>query len=392
MSGEDEDYIENKRSDRVYVSREFSTTNSERPARYISRVLDDGERIHLDVVEGEWVLRTSSSGKMQIKLFVTADDHKVRTLHLQRFFVAGDGSRPTRLANFTLTGEQIERLLEVAALAAHGDFPGPDKVRLDAQALEHFDIDRAGVRSLLLKHQDLLAELVKTEITDRDVIAVAYRKAQLSRFERLLRDPEYFEDQKQGRGKERLWQDFFEENRWIFGYGLFQIATSGLDGLKLEQIVAGAFVGGKGKRTDALMKTNGRIASLCFVEVKTHDTPLLRQGANPYRSGAWAISRHLAGAVAQIQRTVDLAEAQIRRKLTVCDKQGDSTGEVAYLCRPRCVLVCGDLEEFVSGAGVNEEKFISFELYRRQLLAPEIVTFDELLQRAKLIVEAGASG
>lgn len=38
--------------------------------------------------------------------------------------------------------------------------------------------------------------------------------------------------------------------------------------------------------------------------------------------------------------------------------------------------------------GVNEEQFVSFELFRRQLTAPEIITFDELYERARFIVES----
>ena len=35
----------------------------------------------------------------------------------------------------------------------------------------------------------------------------------------------------------------------------------------------------------------------------------------------------------------------------------------------------------------NEDKITCFELYRRNLTSPEIVTFDELLERARYIVE-----
>jgi hypothetical protein len=35
----------------------------------------------------------------------------------------------------------------------------------------------------------------------------------------------------------------------------------------------------------------------------------------------------------------------------------------------------------------NDEKIACFELYRRNIRAPEILTFDELFQRASCIVE-----
>ncbi|WP_340571847.1 Shedu anti-phage system protein SduA domain-containing protein [Stenotrophomonas sp. G106K1] len=61
--------------------------------------------------------------------------------------------------------------------------------------------------------------------------------------------------------------------------------------------------------------------------------------------------------------------------------------EAAVAC-PRSVIVCGSLSEFVKEFGVNEDQFRSFELYRRHLFSPDVVTFDELYERAKLIVES----
>lgn len=51
-------------------------------------------------------------------------------------------------------------------------------------------------------------------------------------------------------------------------------------------------------------------------------------------------------------------------------------------------MICGSLSEFQAGRGINERKFRSFELYRRNLIRPEIITFDELYERARYIVEA----
>jgi hypothetical protein len=53
-------------------------------------------------------------------------------------------------------------------------------------------------------------------------------------------------------------------------------------------------------------------------------------------------------------------------------------------------LVVGRLSEFESDAGgTNEAKFRSFELCRRHITRPEILTFDELFERAKFIVSEG---
>ena len=46
--------------------------------------------------------------------------------------------------------------------------------------------------------------------------------------------------------------------------------------------------------------------------------------------------------------------------------------------------------EFQTDRGVNVPKFRSFELFRRHTWRPEIITFDELLHRARFIVGNGA--
>ena len=48
----------------------------------------------------------------------------------------------------------------------------------------------------------------------------------------------------------------------------------------------------------------------------------------------------------------------------------------------------GNLNEFITEFGVNKEKYSSFELYRRSIKDIEIITFDELLERAKFIVNS----
>jgi len=68
------------------------------------------------------------------------------------------------------------------------------------------------------------------------------------------------------------------------------------------------------------------------------------------------------------------------------DGKGNPTGEILYSYRPKSVLLIGKLSEFIIDKGPNREKFASFELLRKNTIAPEIITFDELLERAKFIV------
>jgi hypothetical protein len=129
-----------------------------------------------------------------------------------------------------------------------------------------------------------------------------------------------------------------------------------LNGRKLEQTVRGSSRGSSGKRVDALMKTRAEVSSMCFVEVKRHDTTLL--SAKPYRSGVWPISSEVAGGVAQIQERVRAAVGTLTSPLRPRDQLGSPTGEEVHNVEPRSFLIVGRLSEFSEGQGVNEEKFV----------------------------------
>lgn len=387
----DEDYVANKRSDRVYVSRPFKIGQSkDTEARYVTRVFDDGQRSCFDSVDDEIVIRATHDDKVQIKAVVTSDEQGLRHLTLQSFRIYKNGTRPNEQYGINLRGQEISEFVEFAKLASNMQLDNTGKLRLDRASLAHVDVDMdSAARAWIAKHPDTLRELVASEATSRDVVAVAYRRKQLAKFELLLHDDSYFDqvtaEHFKGR-KEATWQGFFERNRWIFGYGLFHLSADGFSDEKLEQMVAGATIATPGKRIDGLLRTRGRVSAACLVEIKHHRTPLLAKGN--YRAGVWQPSQELTGAVSQILMSVDGMERQFQRLLVMRDKDGNPTGEEVAVARPRSVVVCGALSEFVKDFGVNEDQFRSFELYRRHLFSPDIVTFDELYERAKLIVES----
>lgn len=84
----------------------------------------------------------------------------------------------------------------------------------------------------LLRSQDkpVVLEAVRAAIgstlSEEEITLLANRKQQLEHFEALLRDEDYFEREKERLNKkdEGVWQHFFQENQWIFGYGLKLVA------------------------------------------------------------------------------------------------------------------------------------------------------------------------
>nr|WP_107908026.1 Shedu anti-phage system protein SduA domain-containing protein [Streptomyces chartreusis] len=249
----------------------------------------------------------------------------------------------------------------------------------------------------LLTGQDRTTVLgaVKTAIggglTEEDIRLISNRKEQLQRFERLLTDPDYFlqeESLATTRGAEAVWQAFFEANQWIFGYGLNLIACESINDGKLERITTGANIfGGAGKRIDAIMRSKGLISSMLFCEIKTHDTELLAK--TPYRVGVYQASKELGGGVAQVQKTASKAQQLISSQFLtrIYEEDGTPTDTELSTTRPRQVVVIGSLREFTHNGAVNPEKMSSFELYRTSIQDVEVITFDELYERACFIVE-----
>jgi len=334
-------------------------------------------------IEGEVVVHATPAGRQQVKALFYVDDRAIETLTFQRFSTA-DG-RPTKDSSFTLRGEEIPKLLELVTVIKNTKFPGQGRVRIEETNLKDFIIDKEAARALAEENLEVVADVAEHHVTQRDITAFAYRKKELEHFRSLLHSQEYFEKTRGSSKPEAVWQAFFEKNPWIFGYGLSYIFTTALGDKKLEQVVAGNSVQRGGKRVDGLLRTRGRVSSLCFVEIKTHETPLLE--TQPYRRDSWAISGEIAGAVAQAQRSVQSAQETIGRRLDPTAPSGDPTGDPSYLFRPRSIVVAGNLAKFEATAGVNETRFGSFELFRRQLQTPEIITFDELYERARFIVE-----
>jgi len=384
------DYFTNKRSDRTYISKAFELLISYDPpqyrrARYISKVFDSEENHQFANIKGEIVLRVTPQQRQEIKVLFYEDPRDVVCLTIQKY--TRETGEPHKI-HFTFRGDEIDKLYNLIRLIKYLRLESTGKEKLDDHILEDLLIDEAERRQYFLNNMDLVQEIVENNLTRSDVVALAYRKKQLEIFEKLLQNENYFEATRQKwgkRGKEAVWQQFFEDNPWIFGYGLNYLFTSRLDNRKLEQVTTGYAIDQSGKRVDALLKTRGFISSLCFVEIKTHKSPLLEE--KPYRSESWGVSSELTGSIAQIQKTVQKAILQIQTQLNLYDSDGTPTGETAFLYQPKSVVVIGSLQEFISSFGVNEQKFGSFELFRRNVVNPEIITFDELFERAKFIVK-----
>lgn len=375
----------NRRTDKTIVSKRFLGQSGEK-LRIATHIVDGQPGLIFATIGDEVVLRETAGGRYEIKATFLEDSRAIRTLTIQKYH---SGSRASPRVHFSFVGDEIETLRNFIGGIYTMPLDGPGKVHVADDALRDIVLDLRQARQVFEKNTELFLEIAQQEDLARDIVAVGYRRKQLEHFDALLRNAEFFaaEQSRLNCKAEAVWQRFFEANTWIFGYGLSYQFLSNLDDRKLEQIVRGSDITGTGKRTDALMKTRGRISSLCFIEIKRHDTPLVSN--SPYRPGVWPPSPDLAGGVSQMQAAVHAAVEKLGRKVAPEDADGDPTGEVLFNIEPRSCIVVGSLEQFKTANGINETKLRSFELYRRHTWRPEIITFDELLERARFIVEQG---
>lgn len=383
------DDYRNPKEGKTYISpslRAFGDLN--RRIRIASKVIESPDSYAFGKIRDKVVLRHKEDAKSHITAKFLEDNRGIFVLSIQGYTVATE--KPHN-ASFSFVGEEIGTLLEFVKNIQLAKLETSGPINISDEQLKRFRVSDNQARSLLNENQKIFSELIRSEITKEDIVTVGYRKRQLEIYEKLMSNKEYFEELKIKKKctNEGLWQKFFEKNHWLFGYGLGYVFLSNLDDKKLEQIVQGHSLNSFGKRADAVMKTNGIISNLCFIEIKTDSTPLLAN--TPYRSGCWSPSKELAGAVAQVQGTVASAVESLTNKVIIEDEEGNPTGEEIFNYQPKSYLVVGNLKEFLSEKGVNKDKYRSFELYRKNTSNPEIITFDELFERAKYIVKNNES-
>jgi len=394
------DFFLNKRMDRIYLSKSLETTilkpiepegltEIKRYFRIISQVFESEE--HQFIKKGkEIVLRVTPKSRQEVIAKFYEDNKGIFVLQIQKF--SSDTGKPHKIS-FSFVGDEIAKLYNFIRNIPLLPIRGKEGEKFDDKYLADVLLTREQFSKMLTEYPgllDMVNEVLKNDLNQKDLIALGHRKEQLNKFESLLYDDNFFAQEKLDlklKSDEAVWQNFFEANTWILGYGLNYIFNSALEGKKLEQVVKGYDFNSSGKRVDLMMKTRGLINSLCFGEIKTHKTPLLKKVSDAYRRECWAVNDELAGGVAQVQKTVQMSIKNIETKTEITDNNGDSTGEQLYLYQPKSFLLIGSLNEFIKDSNINQEKFSSFELFRKNIFNPEIITFDELFERAKHIVQ-----
>ncbi|MDD3487887.1 MAG: DUF4263 domain-containing protein [Candidatus Pacebacteria bacterium] len=204
-------------------------------------------------------------------------------------------------------------------------------------------------------------------LTQKDVNSLLKRRGTLAEFKQSLTSHS---------SDESWWQDFFEGNKWIFGYGLnYEILRQ----QQSQPVYGGVKIDGRGgQRGDNLMSTTGNLNFTVLVEIKTPATPLL-QGTQEIRNGAWSLSKNLTDALSQIQANIQTWEKQGAEQPENRDKLEELS---VFTVKPKGIIVIGSLTQLM-----DRNRRETFQRFRRSIHGIDIITYDELFGRARFIVE-----
>ena len=242
------------------------------------------------------------------------------------------------------------------------------------------------IKTFLLRKdgQQIIEEVLNSGIiTSTDIVNIGYRKKQLEIFKKLLEE-DYLTEYKKEIIKntqikdELAWQYFFNENPWIFGYGL-DYRFMGI--LQKEFSASGTEADGSGQVNGDFLIGDKKFTT--FVELKKPDTPLFKNSTT--RSGAWKLSTDLMEAKSQILEQKASGQIKIEKE-TIHDSDGNEIKQKSY--DSKVILILGNWDQIKNDVDlVKQTKIKTFELFRRDSRNVEIITFDELFERAKFIVE-----
>ncbi len=386
MSVDDEEkkYFELRKEGKTYLSKVFEEgrINPER-VRLAHAVFEGTQRAVLGEIGGALCLRlTGDQRKTQVTALVSQDDSGIKRLSLQTFqsrkggWYQGDEKQA-----FTFRSGEFERLLEFLNRIKFIDLSNERGFHIEDISVGHGPkiITDASDRSLIERIKRLgdsdresLFRSLYADLSQEEINLLLGRRQALEEFTAQLGSSSWTEPQ---------WQDFFEKQSWVFGYGLdYRIMRP----FGREMVVGTAGTDNRDKPTvDFLMNFTDYTV---LVEIKKPDTPIF-QNRRAGRAGTWRFSNDFMDAVSQVleQKAEWLAAAQTGEHF---DKSGTRRLE-ARTRDAKTILVIGSSTEFEQSGNRREAmvKRDTFELFRRDTRTLEILTFDELLERAKFITK-----
>jgi len=174
----------------------------------------------------------------------------------------------------------------------------------------------------------------------------------------------------QNNSSEAFWQKTLEDNSVV----LAQLFYTPVTILRSQAYVGGKGIGNTGGNIIDFLCSNKLTRNTALVEIKTPTTHIL---TSIYRTGVYDVSRELSGSLAQLRASKD----SLTKNYYNLVRSSDSYFEVFD---PHCIVILGNIQNEIAD---NNDKKQSFELYRSSNKDVQIVTYDELFERIKILVE-----
>ena len=196
--------------DRVYAYRSFIAQfgrDAGYPARYVYKVFDEMEDLDADD-DWEWegyVVSTTPGGRKQLRLEVARHAGAVREIVLQRVPTDPNATKVEQMLR--LDRDQSTRLIDLVKALDSIPPDGDESVRVDDQLLRDVFSDPNALGRAYAQDPERFKELIRTDATAQDVIALQRRRDVVDTMRSWLDDDAAFDaESKDAGGPERAWQ------------------------------------------------------------------------------------------------------------------------------------------------------------------------------------------
>lgn len=172
-----------------------------------------------------------------------------------------------------------------------------------------------------------------------------------------------------GNPTECFWQDLLVRNSWVIS----QVYAFPLVIIREQAYVGGKGIDNAGGTVVDYLYRNSLTWNAVLVEIKTPETDLLT--SSDYRNGVYGPSKELGGATQQLLHARQTLQDNFTQLIR------DRPDEFNVFS-PRALLIIGRLPK-----EQDATRRRSFETYRNNVRALEIVTFDELLEKVQVLLQ-----
>jgi hypothetical protein len=381
----DYDFFKLRKQAKTYISKVFSFNElSAERIRQVRIVHEGSDSVLIGEIEGALCLRLSGEKrKTQVTALVTQDNKHVRRITLQSFQSrTNDTIQAYDKHEFTFRSDEFTRLLAFLSQIRFIDLSNEDNFQIedistkagpktiidasDKGIIEHF-------KAMDHHRRESVISALKGSLSAEEINVLLGRRQGLEEFETHLKACDWSESE---------WQTFFDRQQWVFGYGLDYRVMRQFD---REMVVGTSGADNQNKPTVDFLMTFTDYTVL--VEIKRPDAHIFKKRKGG-RSGTWEFSAEFTSAVSQIieQKAEWLVSSQGNEHF---NKSGTERLE-ARTRNAKTILVIGSRKEFDGGGNPRGAQIMrdTFELFRRESRTIDILTFDELLERAQFITRS----